>query len=163
MYIDSFFLAVGNFSTSCEVLYKHICTQNGQYNEHVQMYFIVMHIDTIELFFGKFRVKMFWKGEAKLLYRLLLQIRIRTGSIWRVVVCFVWFGLVCLHSHGDIGCSLLGLSTYCKEHTRIRQLSTLYRDTGLSGHLNTMYRGCGILGNIILYEMNTKWGVHYLV
>ena len=56
MYIGLFFLTVGNFNMSCEVFYKHIYTLNDPHNEHVQISFIIMHIDTIEVFFGKLRV-----------------------------------------------------------------------------------------------------------
>ena len=66
MYFGSFFLTVGNFNMSCTVFYKHIYTFNDPYNELVQMSFIIMHIDTIEVFSKKFESKCFDKGKQKL-------------------------------------------------------------------------------------------------
>jgi hypothetical protein len=124
----------------------------------VQISLIVMHIDTIELFFEKFRVKMFWKGEAKLLNCLLLQIRSKTGSHLEGSCLFVLFGSVCLHIHSDIGCSVLGLSAYSKgPQERRRRLWALHRHTGLSGHLKNFVSKMRNRGDIIFYEINTKF------
>jgi hypothetical protein len=48
-----------------KVLYKRSYTLNDPYNEHVQILFIIMHMDTIEVFSVKLRVKMLLERGSK--------------------------------------------------------------------------------------------------
>jgi len=129
---------------SFKVLYKHSYALNDPYNEHVQILFIIMHIDTIEVFCVKFLVEMLLERGSKTFesssFANTKQNRFHLeGSC---LVCL--FGLVCLHIHRDAGCLLHSPFTYSKGYTGIHWLSALYRQSGLSGHLNNSYRECGI-------------------
>ena len=91
----------------------------------MQILFVIMHIDTIEVFSVKLRVKMLLERGSKTFesssFANTKQNRFHLeGSC---LVCL--FCLVCLHIHRDIGCLLHRMFTYSKGHTGIRGRSVI--------------------------------------